>query len=153
MAKKKPVTIKKSFRFVGFEAAIDLREAHWNGMDEVKALMKADLENIANKLQPLRFAGMWQAHPDEGCSYFFFGVEVSALCEVPAGGVKKELPESAYAVFKGCDHGAPKYEWLSAAGYKADEAAGFDMEQFDELDIIDGDGKVDWYVPIKQALK
>ena len=151
-----PEIATRAFQFVGFEAAIDLSEAHWKGMDEVKAAMQTSLDTIADKVQPLRFVGMWQADPKakhkkkkhHSKCLFFFGVEVSGLGGVPANCVMKDLPESAYAVFKGCGHGAPKYEWLAAAGYACNESAGFDMEQFGDIDLIDSDGMVDWYVPV-----
>jgi len=158
-----PEIITKAFQFVGFEAAIDLSEAHWKGMDEVKAAMQASLDAIAGKMQPLRFVGMWQADPKANYKkknhhtkrLFFFGVEVSSLDDVSENCVTRDLPESTYAVFKGCDHGAPKYEWLAAAGYEQDGEFQtkyvLDMEQFDDIDLIDSDGLVDWYVPVKPA--
>ena len=158
-----PEIITRAFRFVGFEAAIDLSEAHWKGMDDVKAAMQKSLDAIADKMQPLRFVGMWQAAPKANYKkkkhhskrLFFFGVEVSGFDGAPVNCVTRDLPESTYAVFRGCAHGAPKYEWLAAAGYEQDgnfqTKFVLDMEQFDDIDLIDSDGLVDWHVPVRPA--
>ena len=56
--------ITKKFLFAGFEAPIDLKESHWQGMDDVKSSLKTSLEKIENRIQPTRFIGIWEADPD-----------------------------------------------------------------------------------------
>ncbi len=148
--------IAKKFLLAGFEAPIDLKESHWQGMDDVKSSLKTNLEKIGNKIRPTRFIGIWEADPDADYGkqenhsrrLYFYGIEVSGLENIPSSCVIKDFPESTYAVFKERKHGSPKYDWLKAAGYEPDrkfqQKYALDMEIFDE---IDNDG-VEWDVLI-----
>ena len=141
-----PEIITKKFMLAGFEAAIDLSESHWQGMDDVIAAMKANIADIGNLVQPVRFVGVWEADPranykkkkNHSKRLYFYGLEVTSLDGVPAGCVAKEFPESAFAVFRQRDHGEPAYEWLAAAGYEQDKAFqekyALDIEIFDNTD-------------------
>ena len=151
-----PEIITKKFLLVGFQADIDLKESHWQGMVEVKASLRDNFDKIANKVQPARFIGMWGADPNADYSrsenhskrLYFYGIEVHSIDNIPSVCMVKDLPESTYAVFKEREHGSPKYEWLSAAGYEPDrkfqQEFVLDMEIFDE---IDNDGE-QWEVLI-----
>lgn len=155
-------TVTKRFLVAGFEAAVDIKESHWQGMDDVKSYLKANIEKIGNKVQPVRFIGMWEADPVADYSkeqnhskrLYFFGVEVSGFNNTPASCKTKNLPESTYAVFKGQAHGLPKYDWLKANGYEPDtefqQKYALDMEIFNE---IDQDG-FEWEVliPVKNGI-
>jgi hypothetical protein len=141
-----PEIITKKFMLAGFEAAIDLSESHWQGMDDVIASLKANIANIGNLVQPVRFVGAWEADPranykkkkNHSKCLYFYGLEVTSLDGVPAGCVTKEFPESAFAVFRQRDHGEPAYEWLAAAGYEQDKAFeekyALDIEIFENND-------------------
>ena len=123
-----PEIITKRFLFAGFEAAIDLRDEHWPGMDYVKAALKENLHRLENLAQPLRFFDVWEADPkanykkkkNHSKRYFFFGVEAMRLESIPEGFVTKDFPETTYALYKERDHGSPKFHWLEEAGYKFD---------------------------------
>lgn len=152
--------ITKKFLFAGFEAPIDLKESHWQGMDDVKSSLKTSLEKIENRIQPTRFIGIWEADPDADYSkqvnhskrLYFYGIEVSSLGNIPSSCAIKDFPESIYAVFKERKHGSPKYDWLKAAGYEPDrefqQKYALDMEIFEE---IDNDGfEWDVLIPCKK---
>jgi len=150
--------IRKQYLLAGYEAAIDLKESHWQGMDDVKAALQANLDAIGNKAQPVRFIGAWEADP--GADYrkkknhsrrlYFYGVEVTRLDGVPAGCVTKEFPESAFAVFKERAHGSVKYDQLDGTGYGPD--GGFQEKYAIDLEIFDAIGtdgpEWDFVVPI-----
>ena len=152
----RPEILTKKFLLVGFEASIDLNKSHWQGMDYVKSSLKDNLNKIGNKMQPIRFIGIWEANPDADYNkpenhskrLYFYGVEVSSLDNIPVSCDIKELPETKYAAFKERKHGSPKYEWLNSAGYTPDrefqQKYALDMEIYDE---IDNDG-VEWDILI-----
>jgi len=151
-----PEVITKKFLLAGFETAIDLKESHWPGMDEVKASLKADFNKIGNKINPARFIGIWEADPNADYSktenhskrLYFYGVEVSDLDAIPADCTIKDLPESTFAVFKEHEHGSPKYDWLSAADHAPDrdfqQKYLLDMEIFNDIE----DDGIEWDVVI-----
>ncbi|MDL2287122.1 GyrI-like domain-containing protein [Eubacteriales bacterium OttesenSCG-928-G02] len=160
--------IAKKFQLVGFEAEIDLKDSHWQGMDDVKSLLKANIEKFANKINSNLFIGMWEADPNADYSnpenhskrLYFYGIEVSDFQKLPKGCVVKDFPESVYAVFKVRSHGVPKYEWLDAAGYSPDrkfqEKYMLDMEIFYDIDDIDNDspsGEKPWdmIIPVRES--
>ena len=148
--------ITKKFLLAGFEAPIDLKESHWQGMDDVKSSLKTNLEKIGNRIQPTRFIGIWEADPNADYSkqenhskrLYFYGIEVLSRDNIPRLCAIKDFPESIYAVFKEREHGSPKYDWLKAAGYEPDrefqQKYTLDMEIFEE---IDNDG-IEWDVLI-----
>jgi len=141
-----PEIITKKFRLVGFEAAIDLKEAHWPGMDEVKASLKENLHRLGNLAQPVRFFDVWMADPkanykrkkNHSRRMFFFGVEVTSLEGIPEGFVVKDFPETAFALLKEREHGHARFERLAEAGYRFDtkyaEAYAMDLEIYDDID-------------------
>ena len=151
--------ITKKFILAGFEAPIDLKESHWQGMDDVKLSLKTNLDKIGGKTQPMRYIGIWKADPDADYSkpenyskrLYFYGIEVSNLDSIPAFCVIKNFPESKYAIFKERQHGSPKYEWLKNAGYEPDrnfqENYALDMEIFNDIE----DDGVEWdvVIPVK----
>ncbi len=155
--------ITKKFLFAGFEAPIDLKESHWQGMNDVKSSLKTSFEKIDNRIQPTRFIGIWEADPNadyikqenHSKRLYFYGIEVSSLGNIPSSCAIKDFPESIYAVFKEREHGSPKYDWLKAAGYDPDrefqQKYALDMEIFEE---IDNDG-VEWdvLIPCKKEEK
>ena len=155
-----PEIITKAFRFAGFEAAIDLSESHWQGMDDVIASLKANIANIGNLVQPVRFIGVWEADPranykkkkNHSKRLYFYGVEVTSLEGIPEGFVTKDFPETTYALFKERDHGSPKFKWLEEAGHKFDtkyaEKYAMDIEIYD--DIEDDGPEWDALIPIEQ---
>jgi len=154
-----PEILTKRFMLAGFEAAIDLKEEHWPGMDYVKAALKENLYKLGNLAQPLRFISAWEADPNANYKraknhskrLFFFGVEVTSLEGIPEGFIAKDFPETTYALFKECDHGSPKFKWLEEAGYKFDtkyaEKYAMDIEIYD--DIEDEGPEWDALIPIE----
>jgi len=142
----KPEIITRNFMLVGFEAAIDLKDKHWPGMDYVKAALKKNLHKLGNLAQPVRFFDVWEADPktnykkkkNHSKRYFFYGVEVTSLESIPEGFVTKDFPETTYALFKERDHGSPKFKWLEEAGYKFDtkyaEKYAMDIEVYDDIE-------------------
>ena len=122
----------------------------------MKSSLKTNLEKIGSKIQPVRFVGIWEADPNADYSkkenhsmrFYFYGIEVSDLDNIPSSCEIKDFPETIYAVFKEHKHGSPKYEWLKTAGYEPDrefqQKYALDMEIFNE---IDNDG-LEWEVLI-----
>jgi len=154
-----PIIIIKKFLLAGFEAAIDLKESRWQGMDDVKSSLKAHLGGIRNRVSPERYAGVWGADPDADYGkpenhtrrLYFYGVEVSCRDGVPEVCAIKELPEHSFAVFKENDHGSPKYELLNAAGYTPDrefqQNHALDMEIYDDIDAASPEWDV--WIPVE----
>jgi len=154
-----PDIVTKKFLLAGFEAAIDLKDEHWPGMDYVKAALKENLHKLGNLVQPMRFFDVWEADPkanykkkkNHSRRFFFFGVEVTSLEGIPEGFVIKDFPETAYALFKESDHGSPKFKWLEEAGYKFDtkyaEKYAMDIEIYG--DIEDEGQQWDALIPIE----
>ena len=155
-----PEIITKRFLLAGFEAPIDLEDAHWPGMDYAKAALKENLHKLGNAVQPQRFFDVWEANPKANYKrkkhhsrrMFFFGVEVMSLEDVPEGFVTKDFPETTYALFREREHGSPKFNWLAEAGYKFDgeyaEKYAMDLEIFDHLE--DEGPEWDALIPIER---
>jgi len=155
-----PEIIAKRFLLAGFEAAIDLKDAHWPGMDKVKAALKENLHKLGNLVQPLRFFDVWEADPNANYKKkknhsrrcFFFGVEVLNLEGIPEGFVTKDFPETTYALFKEREHGSPKFNWLEEAGYKFDtkyaENYAMDIEIYGDME--DEGPEWDALIPIER---
>ena len=146
IAMQQPEIITRGFLLAGFEAAIDLKDEHWPGMDCAKAALKDNLHRLGNAVQPVRFYDAWEADPkanykrrkNHSRRYFFAGVEVTSLAGIPEGFVTKNFPETTFALFKERDHGSPKFKWLEEAGYKFDtkyaENHAMDIEIYDDIE-------------------
>ena len=158
-AMQQPEIITRSFLLAGFEAAIELNDAHWPGMDYTKTALKENLHRLGNLAQPPRFFHVWEADPkanykkkkNHSKRLFFFGAEVTSLDGIPEGFVTKDFPETTFAVFKEREHGSPKFNWLEEAGYKFDtkyaEKYAMDIEIYD--DIEDEGPQWDALIPIE----
>jgi len=154
-----PTIVTKKLRLAGYEGRIELKDEYWPEMDTAKNALKANLEQIKNKVQPVRPIGFWTGDPDVDYSdkanhskrMYFFCVEVSSLDEVPAGCIVRDLLESLFAVFREEVHGsAEKWEWLKASEYCFNpEAAPGDFEVFDDFEHIDI-GSWEIWVPIRK---
>ena len=145
-AMQHPEIITRKFLLAGFEAAIELNDAHWPGMDYVKAALKENLHKLGNLAQPPRFFDVWEADPNVNYQkkknhsrrLFFFGAEVTSLDGIPEGFVTKDFPETTWALSKEREHGHAKFEALAAAGYKLDgayaEKYAMDMEIYGDIE-------------------
>ena len=145
-AMQRPEIITRGYLLAGFEASIELSEAHWPGMDHVKAALKENLHKLENLARPPRFYDVWEADPkvnykrkkNHSKRLFFFGVEVTSLEGIPESFVVKDFPETSFALFKEHGHGSPKFEWLEPAGYRLDgkyaEKYTMDMEIYDDIE-------------------
>ena len=159
-AMQQPEIITRKFLLAGFEAAIELNDAHWPGMDYAKAALKENLHKLGNLAQPPRFFDVWEADPNVNYKkkknhsrrLFFFGAEVTSLDGIPEGFVTKDFPETTWAVFKEREHGHAKFEALAAAGYKLDgayaEKYAMDMEIYG--DIEDEGPQWDALIPVEK---
>ena len=141
-----PKIISRNYFLVGFEDKIELNDKHWHGMDVVKSALKENLCKIKNKVEPIRFFGLWMVDPDVDYNksenhskrMYFFGVEVTNMNDFSPNCKTKTLPESKYAVFKEREHGTTQmYEWLKTSGYVRNDkivpALMLDMEVLEQF--------------------
>ena len=159
-AMQQPEIVTRKFLLVGFEAAIELNDAHWPGMDYAKTALKENLHKLGNLAQPPRFFDVWEADPDVNYKkkknhskrLFFFGTEVTSLDGIPEGFVTKDFPETTWALSKEREHGHAKFEALAAAGYQLDgayaEKYAMDMEIYG--DIEDEGPQWDALIPVRK---
>jgi len=157
---QQPEIVTRKFLLAGFEAAIDLSDAHWPGMDYTKTALKENLHKLKNLAQPPRFFDVWEADPsvnykkkkNHSKRLFFFGAEVTSLEGIPEGFVTKDFPETTWALSQEREHGHAKFEALAAAGYKLDGAYAekytMDMEIY--ADIGDEGPQWDALIPVEK---
>jgi len=159
-AMQQPEIVTRKFLLAGFEAAIELNDSHWPGMDYAKAALKENLHKLGNLAQPPRFFDVWEADPNVNYKkkknhskrLFFFGAEVTSLDGIPEGFVTKDFPETTWALSKEREHGHAKFEALAAAGYQLDggyaEKYTMDMEIYG--DIEDEGPQWDALIPVEK---
>lgn len=149
-----PKIVTKKLLLAGYETAIDLGTEFDGTMDTLKAALRKGLGHLDG--QPV---GFWTGDP--GVDYssvknharrlYFFGLEIAQGTALPADCVIRDLPETAFAVFREAKRGtAPKWEWLRASRYdfNPDAVAG-DLEIYDDLDHTGPDCPCDILLPVK----
>ena len=158
-----PEIITKKFMLAGFETAIDmsefgLGESHTPGIDYVKSSLKANIDKIGNKVEPIRYIGVLimdpkvdYSNPENDYKYlYFYGVEVANLDDIPESCVIKDFPESTFEVGKGSIHGLCASVKSTVYTYNIDFISKFAAAMLIYNDIDGSDLEWNYLTPIKK---